>query len=179
MTKFIFIRHGEPRYDEVVARGFKNQGYDLGKLTERGESQAAKVALDKRLEGATLILASPYTRALQTAAIISRITQIPLTVENDLHEWLPDTTFSARDDLEFAYPEFIQSRGIRTPNSRFHWEAMDVIQKRSRDVIKQYLNHEKVIVVCHGIVMTSFTHIDDVIEHCGIREFDLDESFFQ
>ena len=23
MTKFIFIRHGEPRYDEVVARGFK------------------------------------------------------------------------------------------------------------------------------------------------------------
>ena len=86
MTTFIFIRHGEPRYDEVVQRGFKNQGYDLGKLTERGVLQAEKVALDHRLNGADLIISSPYTRALQTAAIISRITQIPLTVENNLHE---------------------------------------------------------------------------------------------
>jgi len=179
MTTFIFIRHGEPRYDEVVARGFKNQGYDLGKLTERGEAQAAKVALDDRLKGATLIISSPYTRALQTAAIISRITQIPLTVENDLHEWLPDSTFSARDDLEFAYPEFIQARGMRTPNSQFHWEALDVVNSRSKKAIKSYLNHEKVLVVCHGIVMTSFTHIDDVIEHCGIREITVDETFFE
>jgi broad specificity phosphatase PhoE len=179
MTKFIFIRHGEPRYDEVVARGFKNQGYDLGKLTERGESQAAKVALDPRLEGATLIVASPYTRALQTAAIISRITQIPLTVENDLHEWMPDVTFSNRNDLEFAYPEFMASKGVRTEDNQFTWETMADVQKRSRHAIKPYLNHEKVIVVCHGIVMSSFTHIDDMIEHCGIRELDLDESFFR
>ena len=102
MTTFIFIRHGEPRYDEVIARGYKNQGYDLGKLTDRGVSQAEAVAKESILTGAQLIIASPYTRALQTAAIISRITQIPLVVENDLHEWMPDTSFSDRKDLEIG-----------------------------------------------------------------------------
>lgn len=178
MTKFIFIRHGEPRYDEVVARGFKNQGYDLGKLTDRGLKQAEQVALDEKLKGATLIVSSPYTRALQTAAIISRITNIPLTVENDLHEWMPDVTFSDRQDLDLAYPEFMASKGIRQKNNKFKWETMEMVQERTRLAIKPYLNHDKVIVVCHGIVMSSFTDINDMIEHCGIRQMDLDESFF-
>jgi hypothetical protein len=30
-----------------------------------------------------------------------------------------------------------------------------------------------VIVVCHGIVMSSLTRFDDIIEHCGVREVDL------
>lgn len=179
MTKFIFIRHGEPRYDEVVARGFKNQGYDLGKLTDRGVLQAHEVSKDLRLEGADIIVSSPYTRALQTAAIVSKNTQINLTVETDLHEWMPDVTFSDRDDVSLAYPEFIGNNGIRNDETKYNWESMEEVQKRSRIALKPYLKYDKVIVVCHGIVMSSFTHINDMIEHCGIRELDLDESFFK
>lgn len=178
MTKFIFIRHGEPRYDEVVARGFKNQGYDLGKLTDRGVKQAEKVAFNDKLKDATLIISSPYTRSLQTAAIISRLTNIPLMVENDLHEWMPDITFSDRNDLDLAYPEFMASEGKRRKDNQFKWETMEMVQKRTRMAIKPYLEYDKVIVVCHGIVMSSFTDIHDMIEHCGIREMDLDETFF-
>lgn len=179
MTTFVFIRHGEPRYDEVIERGYKNQGYDLGKLTERGISQAENVALDERLLDAEIIVASPYTRALQTAAIISRITQIKLLVENDLHEWMPDKTFSDRNDLDMAYPEFIKLNGVRTPQSNFHYETLEEVHTRAKNALKPYLKHKKVIVVCHGIVMTSFTNINDLIPHCGIREITVDESFFR
>lgn len=37
-----------------------------------------------------MILSSPYTRALQTAAILSRELNIDLQVEFDLREWQPD-----------------------------------------------------------------------------------------
>jgi broad specificity phosphatase PhoE len=41
-----------------------------------------------------LILTSPMTRALQTAALLSRALDLPLAVEFDLHEWVPDRTYS-------------------------------------------------------------------------------------
>ncbi|MCU0104796.1 phosphoglycerate mutase family protein [Acholeplasma vituli] len=179
MTTFIFIRHGEPRYDEVIERGYKNQGYDLGKLTDRGVLQAETVAKEAILKDADYIISSPYTRALQTAAIISRITQIPLTVENDLHEWMPDVTFSDRNDLDEAYPEFMQNKGIRNPNTKFPWESYETLSKRTHNAIKPYLKYKKVIVVCHGIVMGTFTNIEDMIPHCGIRVVNIDESFFK
>lgn len=45
------------------------------------------------LKNSEIIISSPYIRALQTAAIISKETKIPLTVEIDLREWQPDKIF--------------------------------------------------------------------------------------
>ena len=44
--------------------------------------------------GIGLIVTSLMTRALQTAALLSRALHVPLAVEFDLHEWVPDLTFS-------------------------------------------------------------------------------------
>lgn len=170
--KVILIRHGEPFYDEVVAKGYPNQGYDLGKLTELGVKQAEKVSHDKRLKGATLIVASPYTRALQTAAIISRNTNIPLTVENDLHEWIPDLDFSKNDKVGLAYDDYYKHHGIDNKDKIINWEPYDVLKKRTHSALKKYLNYDKIIVVCHGIVITTFTHFSDDVEHCGVREIE-------
>ena len=94
MMDLLLVRHGEPDYSDIDERGYIGHGRDLAKLTEKGVRQAERAAEDTRLQGAELILSSPYTRALQTASIISRITQIPLTVETDLHEWMPDLSRS-------------------------------------------------------------------------------------
>jgi len=168
-TTFILIRHGEPRYDEVLERGYFGQGYDLGKLTEKGVLQAEARALDTQLKDADIIVSSPYTRALQTAAIISRITQIPLVVENDLHEWMPDTTHKFVLDASRAYDEYILHKGIRTSDTIYHWEAYDVLKARVTKALVSYQDYKKVIVVCHGIVMSTLTTFDDMIEHCGKR----------
>ena len=83
--ELVLIRHGQPDYSEVTERKYIGHGRDLAKLTELGKEQAEKVSRDARLDGAEIILSSPYTRALQTAAIISKNTGIPIEVETHLH----------------------------------------------------------------------------------------------
>ena len=62
--------------------------------------QAEKVALNSILSKSEIIVSSPYPRALQTAAIISRETGIKLNVEMDLREWEPDKTFQFKSSEE-------------------------------------------------------------------------------
>ena len=61
-------------------------------MSPKGVSQVEATATDERLKSAQLIVASPCTRALETAAIISRETGLKICVEVDLHEWEPDKT---------------------------------------------------------------------------------------
>ncbi len=171
--EIILIRHGEPRYDEVESRGYIGMGWELGKLTERGKQQAEKVSLDDRLKGGSIIISSPYTRALETAAIISKHTQIPIEVENDLHEWMPDIKHIFNYNGEVAFQHYLKSRGVRTSDEPFRWETYLNLQKRVKDAILKHKDKDKIIVVCHGIVMSTMTHFDDLIEHCGIREIKL------
>ena len=64
MTKFILIRHGEPRYDQVLRKESYSLGYDFGKLTINGIEQAKKVATDPRLTDADIIVSSTFTSCL-------------------------------------------------------------------------------------------------------------------
>ena len=77
----IFIRHGEPDLEQADRRGFIGMGRDMAPLTELGREQAKKAAQDPRLAGAQLIVSPPYTRALQTAAEVSRQTGLEIRVE--------------------------------------------------------------------------------------------------
>ncbi len=172
-THYILVRHGEPRYDEVLQRHYFGMGYDLGKLTENGIAQAEKRAKDPIFDGADLIISSPYTRALQTAAIISRITNIPLTVENDIHEWMPDTSFKFELDANESFQEYLKAKGVRKSIHKYRWESYETLQKRVVNSLQKYKKYKKAIVVCHGIVISTLTRFDDVIEHCGVREVKL------
>lgn len=91
--EIVLIRHGQPDYTPCDERGFIGHGRSLAPLSPLGVSQAEKTGKDPALKDVKLIVSSPLTRALQTAAIISRETGIPLTVEVDLREWEPDVTY--------------------------------------------------------------------------------------
>ena len=78
MAFFYLIRHGEPDYCNMLEKGFYGFGRSFTPLSETGVKQAEKIAKDKRLKTAELIVSSPYTRALQTAAIISRETGLKI-----------------------------------------------------------------------------------------------------
>ena len=72
MALFYLIRHGEPIYDNMLEKGFWGFGRDFAPLSEKGIEQAEITAKDIRLKSAEIIVSSPYTRAMQTAQIISR-----------------------------------------------------------------------------------------------------------
>ena len=168
--KAILIRHGEPNYENVSKWGEIGLGFEFGELTELGEKQAFDRAKDERLKDADLIVSSPYTRALQTAAIISKETGIDLKVEVELHEWFPDLEFIYDYGVFDASSEYFSFGGIRPKDSKFRYEEYETIKKRVRKVLEKYKKYNKVIFVCHGIVMHSQTDFEDKIEHCGVRE---------
>lgn len=76
--------------------------------------QSEITAEDSRLLDADVIVSSPYTRALQTAAIISRKTNKKIIIEPELHEWIADKTNSLSPGKEAAAlsKEFNEYRGV-------------------------------------------------------------------
>lgn len=175
--KLIMIRHGEPNYNNVTERQFIGHGRDLAELTSEGIQQAEKVSGDIRLQGAELIVSSPYTRALQTAAIISKNTGLNIQIETDLHEWLPDVTFQFNSDFYAieASKECSKSEGIHTNDCKYDWEDLSHVADRAYNCLYKYLNYNKIIMVSHGIVMRQFVFMNK-IPYCSILKTEFDKS---
>jgi broad specificity phosphatase PhoE len=164
MALLYLIRHGEPDYSFCDERGYIGHGRDLAPLSEEGERQALKAASDPRLIDADIILSSPYTRALQTAAIISRIINKPIKVEIDLHEWMPDLTFqykSFEECLELNN-DFNKHKGIYPKDQKKRWESLDSLKTRVNKVIEKYVQYDKVIVVCHGMAIRTIKYVEKI-----------------
>ena len=178
MQKIVFMRHSEPDYTFVDERKYIGHGKDLSQLTEKGIQIAEKASFDRKLDGAEIILSSPYTRALQTAAIISKNRQLNIKVEIDLHEWMPDLSFqfSTVQEAVQAAELFTEHKGICPPDSKVKFESLESVFTRAKKAILRYPEYKKIIVVTHGMVMRRFA-FEAHIPFCGILEIDFDESF--
>lgn len=176
MTKIIFIRHGEPDYTFVKSKNYFGHGINMAQLTEEGIQQAEAVSFDKRLDNAEIIISSPYTRALQTAAIIVKNRGLDIKVELDLHEWLPDLMFqnSTFEEVKKASELCKQHKGVRPGDSEIAFENLEDVFKRVKSCLIKYAGYKKIIVVAHDIVMRQFAY-EAKIPFCGIKEIDFDE----
>jgi len=178
VTRIIFIRHGEPDYGPVRHRNFTGHGLDLAQLTAAGLLQAEKISHDNRLNDSELIVSSPYTRALQTAAIVSKNRGLDIKVELDLHEWLPDMSFryTTYEEAKKASELCTKYRGVCPEGCEITFENLEDVFTRAKNCLLKYLGYKKIIVVAHGVVMRQFAFAPD-IPFCGIREIDFDEHF--
>lgn len=177
-VKVLLIRHGEPCYENVTNLNLVSY---LAELTPIGISQANDVAEDERLQDAELIVSSPFTRALQTASIISRKTQIPLVVEPMFHEWLEDTSHLFTVDPNYgraSYHEFYDNNGERNNDCIYNWEAASDVAKRSFSGMKTYykLGFKKIIVVAHAMFIRTFGYDKQEMPHCNVYEYEFDEN---
>lgn len=173
--KLILIRHAEPDYSDVLDRNFIGQGLDFGHLSETGIRQAEAVSTNPRLSGAQVIFSSPYTRTLQTSAILSKNTCLPIKVLTDLCEWIPDLTFRAGvAERGEALQEMKKYHGIHTEECKYQWESLSTLGKRVFDCLLPYNDlFDKVIVVAHSLVIRQFRN--EPIPHCGIVESEFNE----
>ncbi|MCJ8174439.1 histidine phosphatase family protein [Clostridium botulinum] len=171
MAMFYLIRHGEPDWALNEKHKLKGHGRDLPSLTENGIKQAKEIAKDSRLKKAEIIISSPYTRAMQTAAIISKEIGVDLTVEFDLREWQPDLNFeiASLDDLKNAVDEYNLYDGIYPEGKERMWELKETMRNRMENVLEKYSKCSCVIVVAHEqIIKTQVSNVD--IPHCSIHE---------
>ena len=177
MVKVIMIRHGEPDYSYFTGPFYEGYGMELGQLTQKGIEQAKAVSVDLRLDGAELIVSSPFPRALHTAMLISRKRDLDVEIQPGLHEWIPDNPYRFTEDADYEQPnvEFVKYHGERHEDSTYHYESLQEVFDRAYKALLPYVNHQKIIVVCHAVLMRAFAYELD-IPHCGIIEFEFDEN---
>jgi broad specificity phosphatase PhoE len=178
VQKIVFIRHGEPDYSFVEERKWIGHGIDLAQLTPKGIEIAENASFDIRLDNAEIIVSSPYTRALQTAAIISKNRRLNIEIEPDLHEWIPDLTFqySSKEQASKARKLCFENRGVCPQDSEIRYESLENVFNRAKKALLRYNRYKKIIVVTHGMLIRRFV-FDPDIPFCGISEIDFDESF--
>lgn len=176
--EILFIRHGEPDYQPCDERGFIGHGRALAPLSPEGVLQAEEVSKNPVLTGCEVILSSPYTRALQTAAIISKNTGLSIIVETDLHEWMPDKTFQYKSSAEAdeLFKDYQNNKGIYPKGQIKKWESVEELIARAVPVLNKYSAYEKIIAVCHGEIIRRFTG-ESGIEYCKPYRVNFNETF--
>jgi broad specificity phosphatase PhoE len=159
MATFLLVRHGSPLYELAEERRLRGGARDWVPLSPKGIAEVEQAAERLRGTSASLILSSPMTRAVQTAAILSRALDLPLLVEFDLHEWLPDLSQSYDSvDVAVAADKEMECYGGEWPQGETRqWEPLSQVRRRVQAVLRRYSHLEEVIVVSHGTVISALT----------------------
>lgn len=103
----ILLRHGQSEFNVHFTATRRDPGIVDPKLTPEGERQAEAAALALRGEGLRRIIASPYTRTLQTAKIVAATLGLPVFVNPIVRErcaFVCDVG-TPRAALALAWPE--------------------------------------------------------------------------
>lgn len=154
---FYLIKHGDPDYSLQRSPFFRGNGRYILPLSPDGISSIKYAASDKRLSGADAVISSSYSYSLQTAAILSKYLNSDLHVEIYLHEWLSDRNGLPKSDQAIiaACDEYSRYNGVypENENNVFDWEDKESVIKRFTGVLKRYRHLDKVVVVCHGIML--------------------------
>ena len=164
MALFYLVRHGEPDYEAVSRLGFYGFGRSFAPLSSNGIKQIENTAKDIRLLDADLIVCSPYTRALQSAAIISKQIDKDVAVEPQLHEWIVDKTNSIKstEDVTRNWYEFQKFKGVYPNGQECNWETLASLRERIRCVAEKYANYDKVIIVGHGMTFRTLKQVEHI-----------------
>ena len=163
MTTFSLVRHGQADWRWTEHTGLTGFLRDFTPLTAFGHGQISATASDLRAVNAELILSSPYTRSLESGAILARMLNVPLKVEFDLREWMPDTDGQIESlEAVFAAARAFEACDGCPPDKTHRWESRADLQARVMRVLERYLHLERVIVTTHEMVIWSITGQRDV-----------------
>lgn len=175
--EIILVRHSEPNYSEVDSKGYSGFGRDLAPLTINGIEQAHAASQNELFMNAELVISSPYTRALHTAAIISKNLDLSLMVEVGFHERLPDVKNELKTKEEFrnSFKEYDFYKGIYTDNKIHYWESVEQQINRIQQSLSKYTIHKKIIIVTHGELIRRFAAVR--LPFCGSVQIEYDENF--
>jgi broad specificity phosphatase PhoE len=164
MTDFLLMRHGQPDYSGPRKWNTLGWGADLAPLTDLGEKQVLDQIGEIRKFYPNIVIASPATRAIHSALVLRQELHLPFKVEFDLHEWVPDLSFqwTTLAEVEKLWAEYRQCDGKWPPGETRPWEQIESVRTRVTGVLHQYLDHERVLVVCHGEVINALTGVKKV-----------------
>jgi len=173
------IRHGQSEFNAAHGPGKPDSMIFDAPLTEKGRQQAQQARAGVADLGILRVVASPLTRAIQTAQIIFGNT-VPIQVASGHHEQLihscdvgrtPDELQQDFPDLAFDHlQELWWHQGPLNENG-IPVEPVSVFQQRAKDFIKHLsqLSDEPVAFVGHGNMFREL--IGYGMENCQIHHY--------
>jgi len=172
--KLFFVRHGETDWGLVESRGVRGWAKDFAPLTPLGRLQIDTIARDYRLQEAEAILCSTFTRALESAALLSRALNKPLYVEYDLHEWLPQKDPLGDVDAQLLERAKTTLSGTAADVPDGPWESLPEVRERVLGVMQRYRKFQSLVVVTHGVVIGSLVGMRRLVDHAEIVPLEID-----
>ena len=163
MTAIYLLRHGEADYKPVHERQWPGSMADLAPLSPTGSEQVATAADLLGQVGASALVSSPFTRTMQTASIVSCRLTLPIQVEFDLHEWIPDDSFRwhSHEQVKVFLADFESCGGEWPPGQRRPWEPLSSVRARATvalaEAVRRMQDAGALIAVCHEMVIRSLT----------------------
>lgn len=82
----LLVRHGQSEFNAAFTLTRVDPGIPDPELTEIGRRQAEAAAADLAARGVARLIASPYTRTLQTASIIAGRLGLPISIDARVRE---------------------------------------------------------------------------------------------
>ncbi|NLT95413.1 MAG: alpha-ribazole phosphatase [Clostridia bacterium] len=151
MTKVIFVRHGQTSWNDLGMY----QGHTDIPLNEIGFEQAIKVGKRLKNEKVSAIYSSDLLRAKQTAEIIAREHNLPVTVMPELREinfgiWEGKTY----KEIKELYPEMLniwlsKPQDLKIPEGETFPEMLARAWQGLKKILSKHKD-ETIIVVAHG-----------------------------
>jgi len=105
----ILIRHEQSEFNVVYVATRQDHCIEDPRLTEAGRAQARALGPVLRAFGVARLMVSPYTRALETAALLRESHDVPVTIEPLVRERAAFSCDigSSRDDLIARWPDHV------------------------------------------------------------------------
>jgi broad specificity phosphatase PhoE len=151
MTAFLLMRHGEPDFSGLHALSVSGWPVDIGPLSASGERQVVEQIPQIEEFAPEVIVSSPVTRALHTAAVILSQVHVPFKVAFPLYDWLPDLRFQrlTMDQLRERSFEYNSLQGEWPQGDVRPWETTSMMRSRVLSVLEKYTQYRRVLVVSH------------------------------
>ena len=153
LKNFYYIRHGQT--DANKQRLMCGGGWDIS-LNDTGRKQAQRASLDPAQFSAKThqIFCSPMKRALETARIINRLTNLPITIIEELREWqVGDWEGEPWDSVPHLFD---------IPTDAPHGETIESFSRRIERAVELIDGHSDLripIVVAHGAVYLQMARV--------------------
>jgi len=163
MTELYLIRHGQTKAN-VLKMKQGNINTEITYLNDNGQKQATDLANNFDISFADQIICSPLNRAKQTAAILNKPYNLPLSYDERLREisygeWDGQKNIDLRAAHPDAYNDYWNDAlPIYTKYAPSGEKFTDVI-KRVNDFLIDISNKypdEKIICVTHGFTVKAF-----------------------
>lgn len=154
MGKLILVRHGESVGNRDRMFAVNPQALALTELGYRQAEQAGQRIV--QLYQAELVVSSPYVRARETARVIAEALDVPLAIEDSLHERLVGVHQGQSYDSIFTAPGYDAKRPWTwQPQGGESFEEVKARVGAALDQLARLHPARDVVVVSHGGVMSA------------------------